>query len=595
MKTRPVIIAVLALALVALLAVGAIPSAWGGPAAQGDDPTAQQLTIDAVVQQRFAETATAQAQIMQTQTALAPTVSGPTLTAAFNATVDAAFNQALTATADAVMVQAAAARGLSVLTVDNATRAEQIGDLDHGAQNITALAFGPGGGPLVTGGADGTLRLWDVATGVEIRRFTGHTGAITALAISRDGARLVSASEDGTLRVWDLINGVQAGQLTGVDGAITTLAFGADGALVSGGDTGLLLWDAASGDIVRRFEDQPGAVTSIAVSPDGAWIVSGSDDGTVRLWDITGTLAGRALADPGSAVTSVAFSPDGMQVAVGTDAEIGVVDVSRAALVWTQPTGPGSAVAYSPSGRLIASASQDTPVTLWDAASGAHLVQLGDAGAAQHVAFDPAGAVLASAGDAVRLWGVRAPTIAQAATATPTPQPPVTVAAQPSATPRPELFPTNVIADVQIAEQLFEHGRMFWLRHTRQIWVMVDDPDPNFPGGDWYCFNDTFQEGEMETDPSLVPPSDDLSQPRRGFGKVWREHSEIGDNIGWAITPEFELTSPYTYIAGGYVDGGQYFPGPGEHRLMTLYGESMSFYEQDIRGDCLGGTWRQTP
>ena len=162
----------------------------------------------------------------------------------------------------------------------------------------------------------------------------------------------------------------------------------------------------------------------------------------------------------------------------------------------------------------------------------------------------------------------------------------------PPATPRPDIFPTDTVADVQLAEQVFEHGRMFWIRHTRQIWVMVNVP-PDNPGGDWFCYNDTYQEGEPEIDESLVPP-EGLFQPRRGFGKLWRTHPELQEGLGWAITPEFELTSQYTYIAGGYVQDGQYFPGPGEHRLTTLYDESISFFESDIRGDCQGGTWRMT-
>jgi hypothetical protein len=167
-------------------------------------------------------------------------------------------------------------------------------------------------------------------------------------------------------------------------------------------------------------------------------------------------------------------------------------------------------------------------------------------------------------------------------------QRPTTRAASP--TPAPEIFPTNTVSEVQLAETVFEHGRMFWIRHSRQIWVMVaSEDDPN--SGDWFCYNDTFEEGEMETDPALTPPQDML-QPRRGFGKLWRSHQELKDGLGWAITPEFELTSPYTYIPGGYVQDNQYFPGPGEHRLNTLYNQTIAFYEGNIRGDCQGGTWR---
>lgn len=152
------------------------------------------------------------------------------------------------------------------------------------------------------------------------------------------------------------------------------------------------------------------------------------------------------------------------------------------------------------------------------------------------------------------------------------------------------VFPTPTIAEVAVAEQVFENGRMFWIRLNRQIWVMELTGEGR---GNWFCYFDTFEEGELEIDPNLTPP-EGLLQPRRGFGKLWRTNEQVRELLGWAQTPEFELTSQYTYIPGGYVEDGQYFPGPGEHRLTTLYSESFSFFESDIRGDCQGGTWRLT-
>ncbi|MBN1681231.1 MAG: hypothetical protein JW966_13170 [Anaerolineae bacterium] len=175
------------------------------------------------------------------------------------------------------------------------------------------------------------------------------------------------------------------------------------------------------------------------------------------------------------------------------------------------------------------------------------------------------------------------PTADTAASITPSPGP----------TEAPDIFPTATVAEVQIAEQVFENGRMFWIRHTLQIWVMQNtEGDPN--SGDWFCYNDPFQEGEVEMDPAIIPP-EGLYQPRRGFGKLWRNTPGLRDSLGFATTPEFELTSSYTYLPGGYVQDNQYFAGPGEHRLTTLYDDSISFFEGEIRGDCQGGTWSMTP
>ncbi|HEX3052246.1 MAG TPA: hypothetical protein VHP83_16420 [Aggregatilineaceae bacterium] len=196
-----------------------------------------------------------------------------------------------------------------------------------------------------------------------------------------------------------------------------------------------------------------------------------------------------------------------------------------------------------------------------------------------------------------------APTLTQlvvttaASTTTPTTQPQASATftvAPATPTALPANFPTPVLAPLPVAEQVFEHGRMFWLRPNRQIWVMVASPDnPN--GGDWYCFVDNFEEGEQETDPSLVPPADRY-QPRRGFGKLWRNNPDLKAALGWGLTPEFELTSNYMYLAGGTVQNGTYVPAAGEHRLTTLYNETISLFEGQQRGECQpSGTWQMAP
>ena len=176
-----------------------------------------------------------------------------------------------------------------------------------------------------------------------------------------------------------------------------------------------------------------------------------------------------------------------------------------------------------------------------------------------------------------------------ATTTTPT----VTPLPLPTNTPLPEIFPTNTLVQLPIAEQVFENGRMFWIRDTQQIWVMQALPDdPN--RGDWLCYYDTFEEGEDEIDPNLIPPEGHY-QPRRGFGKLWRSSEELNEGLGWALTPEFELTSNYVYIAGGTVENDEYILGPGEHQLTTLYNERISFFEEEMRGECIGGTWQKSP
>jgi len=141
----------------------------------------------------------------------------------------------------------------------------------------------------------------------------------------------------------------------------------------------------------------------------------------------------------------------------------------------------------------------------------------------------------------------------------------------------PEGFPTVTSSQIQLAEQVFEHGRMFWVEPTKQIWVLIITGQGR---GSWLVYPDTFVDGEPEIDPSLVPP-DGMMQPKRGFGKLWRTTPEVRNGLGWATTPEFGYVSNYEYHPGGTMTDATYTPGAGYHILYSLYGEQFRFNEAD--------------
>ena len=172
------------------------------------------------------------------------------------------------------------------------------------------------------------------------------------------------------------------------------------------------LWGAARGDHFATLRGHSNVVTSVAVSPDGKLILSGSQDGTVRLWDLASQAEITTLPGFSHMVFSVAFSPDGKVFAVGSSAGVSLWNTERRELLYA--AGRGAArVAFSPVGNLLAFGTSKTwsdrtgiSVTLLDYPTGKEVRTFPEGGS--RAAFSPDGRMLALAGrsDAVKLVDV---------------------------------------------------------------------------------------------------------------------------------------------------------------------------------------------
>jgi len=145
-------------------------------------------------------------------------------------------------------------------------------------RNELASVRGQGNGPGVSASQDGTLKVWDLASGVELHTLKGHANGVMAVAVTPDGQQAVSASYDRTLKIWDLASGIELRTLEGHADWVHAVAVTPDGrqAVSASLDRTLKVWDLASGVELRTLKGHAASVTAVAGLCPSAWCRSAS-------------------------------------------------------------------------------------------------------------------------------------------------------------------------------------------------------------------------------------------------------------------------------------------------------------------------------
>jgi WD40 repeat protein len=205
-------------------------------------------------------------------------------------------------------------------------RAAKLVSVQRNEANVWSVVFTGDANHFAAASHDWKVALWDAANpSAPLHVFDGHANAVQALAYTPQDMLLASGGADETVRLWDLQTLTLKRSYLGHSDFVTSVAFSPSGRLLASGalDGHIRLWTTLSSRRLRSLNGHKGRISAIEFAPTGNLAASASDDGTVRLWDLRRGRTVRILTGHASGATAVAFSPDGQHLA--TAAANGIV------------------------------------------------------------------------------------------------------------------------------------------------------------------------------------------------------------------------------------------------------------------------------
>ncbi len=238
---------------------------------------------------------------------------------------------------------------------------------------ITAVTVSRESKLLAAAGGTGLIRLYTLPSGSVFQTLRVHNSPLTWAAFSPAGTYLASADESGRVSLWDYEKGAAGSQWNAHNTPIRALAFAPDGRqLATGGsqDTLLRIWNVPDGSAVKTLKGHQGIVWSLAYSPDGSMLASSSRDRSARIWSTKNFSIKRTVQwnSDMNLMHGIAFSPDARFLAAGSRRSVMVYKVETAARGKNRDLKATSlmrCVAFSPDGSALVAGGENGLLHVW--------------------------------------------------------------------------------------------------------------------------------------------------------------------------------------------------------------------------------------
>jgi len=290
-------------------------------------------------------------------------------------------------------------------------------------QEVLCLTFLPGDRYLVAGTTTGTVSQWSILTALLVRSFEGHLTSATCVAVcAKTPTVLASASLDATIRLWNVAIGDCTCVLSCHGSPVRAVAFTSDGTrLLSGSEDGVVrIWDVSTPSAsreVRAVSAHGSGIGTLAISPKGDSYCTGGDDHLVKIFAMGADAPTYTLTDHAVKVVWLAYTVDGETLlSVGHDERYSRLWNTSDGVLRGLTRGSVTQAAFSPNGEQLVTASNDGICRIWIAKDASPTIDPFDhSDWIVSVVFSPDGMLLATGGNQidrkVKIWDAIAGTL----------------------------------------------------------------------------------------------------------------------------------------------------------------------------------------